>query len=134
MRSTFTLWEILTSANKMRTNKNEVHKHIHLFCIAVHLRIREVDQLIPKSLYPSTSGNTYWQIEAESSILNGKSYSNCKNCFISQNSFHLVFYDSREISKVVLMFSSSPSVTQRMTLISETSIFPGKCLYCQQRF
>ena len=39
--------------------------------IVVHLRIREVDQLIPKSLYPSTSGNTYWQIEAESSILNG---------------------------------------------------------------
>jgi len=37
---------------------------------AVHLRIREVDQLIPKSLYPTTSGNTYWQIEAESSILN----------------------------------------------------------------
>jgi len=36
---------------------------------AVHLRIREVDQLIPKSLYPTTSGNTYWQVEAESSIL-----------------------------------------------------------------
>ncbi len=43
-----------------------------LVCFAVHLRIREVDQLIPKSLYPSTSGNTYWQIEAESSILNGQ--------------------------------------------------------------
>ena len=37
----------------------------------VHLRIRLVDQLIPKTLYPSTSGNTYWQIEAESSILSG---------------------------------------------------------------
>jgi len=39
--------------------------------VAVHLRIREVDQLIPKSLYPTTSGNTYWQVEAESSVLNG---------------------------------------------------------------
>ena len=38
---------------------------------SVHLRIRLVDQLIPKTLYPSTSGNTYWQIEAESSILSG---------------------------------------------------------------
>ena len=36
----------------------------------VHLRIREVDQLIPKSLYPTTSGNTYWQVEAESGVLN----------------------------------------------------------------
>ena len=40
--------------------------------VPVHLRIREVDQLIPKSLYPSTSANTYWQIEAESSILYGE--------------------------------------------------------------
>jgi len=48
------------------------------FCVVhvsiVHLRIREVDQLIPKSLYPTTSGNTYWQVESESSILN------CKYC------------------------------------------------------
>ena len=37
----------------------------------VHLRIREVDQLIPKSLYPTSSGNTFWQVETESSLLNG---------------------------------------------------------------
>jgi len=37
--------------------------------------VREVDQLIPKSLYPSTSGNTYWQVETESSLLNGASVS-----------------------------------------------------------
>jgi len=37
----------------------------------VHLRVREVDQLVPKSLYPTTSGNTYWQVETESSLMNG---------------------------------------------------------------
>ena len=46
-------------------------KTFHLMCFVVHLRIRLVDQLIPKSLYPSTSANTYWQIEAEASVLNG---------------------------------------------------------------
>jgi len=56
-------------------------QHHNIVCArAVHLRIREVDQLIPKSLYPTTSGNTYWQIEAESSIL---------NC---QYTFRYVFY------------------------------------------
>jgi len=40
--------------------------------VSVHLRVREVDQLIPKSLYPSSSGNTYWQVETESSLLNGQ--------------------------------------------------------------
>ena len=44
--------------------------------ILVHLRIREVDQLIPRSLYPSTSGSTYWQIESEQSLLNGKKSNN----------------------------------------------------------
>ncbi|KAK2140830.1 hypothetical protein LSH36_1236g00007 [Paralvinella palmiformis] len=59
------------------------HKELEAYLVAeglfdeeitedVHLRIREVDQLIPKTLYPSSSGNTYWQVEAESSILNGR--------------------------------------------------------------
>ena len=53
----------------------------------VHLRIREVDQLVPKSLYPSTSAITYWQIEAEASILKGNTSvssntSNTKATFI----------------------------------------------------
>ncbi|KAI0227414.1 hypothetical protein LSAT2_022123 [Lamellibrachia satsuma] len=59
------------------------HKELEAYIVAeglfddditedVHLRIREVDQLIPKSLYPPTSANTYWQIEAESSILYGE--------------------------------------------------------------
>jgi len=42
-----------------------------VFYVAVHLRVREVDQLVPKSLYPSSSGNTYWQVETESSLLSG---------------------------------------------------------------
>ena len=48
-----------------------------MMIIPVHLRIREVDQLIPKSLYPSTSANTYWQIEAEASILYGEHHLFC---------------------------------------------------------
>ena len=40
--------------------------------LIVHLRIRNVDQMVPKSLYPSSSGTTYWQVEAESSILQGR--------------------------------------------------------------
>ncbi len=59
----------------------------------VHLRIREVDQLIPKTLYPSTSGITYWQIESENSILNGTYY--LLNAFVQ----HLVLVN------VILMFS-----------------------------
>ncbi|XP_064638087.1 inositol 1,4,5-trisphosphate receptor type 2-like isoform X2 [Lineus longissimus] len=38
----------------------------------VHLRVRQIDQINkPKTLMPSTSGLTYWQVEAEDSILNG---------------------------------------------------------------
>lgn len=37
----------------------------------VHFRIRVIDQHKPRSLSPSTSGITYWQIEAEHSILDG---------------------------------------------------------------
>ena len=40
--------------------------------VSVHLRVREVDQLVPKSLYPTSSGNTYWQVETESSLLHGQ--------------------------------------------------------------
>ena len=42
-----------------------------LIHISVHFRIRVIDQHRPKSLTPSTSGITYWQIEAEHSILHG---------------------------------------------------------------
>jgi len=57
-----------------------VHLNIwNMFCIlcfswfftSVHFRIRVIDQHRPKSLSPSTSGITYWQIEAEHSILDG---------------------------------------------------------------
>ncbi|XP_074650375.1 inositol 1,4,5-trisphosphate-gated calcium channel ITPR3-like [Tubulanus polymorphus] len=38
----------------------------------VHLRLRPIDQINrPQSLLPSTSGLTYWQVEAEDNILNG---------------------------------------------------------------
>ena len=44
----------------------------HFFFFIVHFRIRVMDQHRPRTLSPSTSGNTYWQIEAESGILIGK--------------------------------------------------------------
>ena len=45
----------------------------HILCLfTVHFRIRVIDQHRPKSLSPSTSGITYWQVEAEHSILDGK--------------------------------------------------------------
>ncbi|CAH1798283.1 unnamed protein product [Owenia fusiformis] len=58
------------------------HKELEAYVVAeglfdeevnedVHLRIREIDQLVPKTLYPSSSGITYWQVEAEQSILKG---------------------------------------------------------------
>lgn len=43
--------------------------------ISVHFRVRAIDQHRPKSLSPSTSGITYWQIEAEHSILDGEAAS-----------------------------------------------------------
>lgn len=43
----------------------------HLISFLVHFRIRVIDQHKPRSLSPSTSGITYWQIEAEHSILDG---------------------------------------------------------------
>ncbi|GFO23773.1 inositol 1,4,5-trisphosphate receptor type 1 [Plakobranchus ocellatus] len=56
------------------------HKELEAYLVAeglfddavvedVHFRIRAIDQHRPKSLSPSTSGITYWQIEAEHSIL-----------------------------------------------------------------
>ena len=39
--------------------------------VSVHLRVREVDQLIPKTLYPPSSAISYWQVETEQSILQG---------------------------------------------------------------
>ncbi|XP_074663089.1 inositol 1,4,5-trisphosphate-gated calcium channel ITPR3-like [Tubulanus polymorphus] len=58
------------------------HKELEAYIVAeglfgeviteqVHLRIRDIDQLNPKTLSPSTSGITYWQIEPESSTING---------------------------------------------------------------
>lgn len=41
------------------------------FCVSVHFRVRVMDQHRPKTLSPSTSGITYWQIEAEHSIIDG---------------------------------------------------------------
>ncbi|XP_055890997.1 inositol 1,4,5-trisphosphate receptor-like isoform X3 [Biomphalaria glabrata] len=58
------------------------HKELEAYLVAeglfdeaviedVHFRIRAIDQHRPKSLSPSTSGITYWQLEAEHSILDG---------------------------------------------------------------
>ncbi|KAK0061845.1 inositol 1 4 5-trisphosphate receptor type 2, partial [Biomphalaria pfeifferi] len=58
------------------------HKELEAYLVAeglfdeaviedVHFRIRAIDQHRPKSLSPSTSGITYWQLEAEHSILHG---------------------------------------------------------------
>ncbi|KAL3860316.1 hypothetical protein ACJMK2_010455, partial [Sinanodonta woodiana] len=58
------------------------HKELEAYLVAeglfddmitedVHFRIRVIDQHKPKTLSPSTSGITYWQIEAEHSILDG---------------------------------------------------------------
>jgi hypothetical protein len=43
--------------------------------VSVHFRIRAFDPYNPKTISPSTSGITYWQIEAESSILDGMFHS-----------------------------------------------------------
>ncbi|XP_021341779.1 inositol 1,4,5-trisphosphate receptor type 2-like [Mizuhopecten yessoensis] len=58
------------------------HKELEAYLVAeglfdeevtedVHFRIRVMDQHKPRTLSPPTSGNTFWQIEAESGILNG---------------------------------------------------------------
>lgn len=39
---------------------------------AVHLRVRQTDFLVPKTLYPTTSCTTFWQVEEETSCMNGK--------------------------------------------------------------
>ena len=49
-----------------------------IVCISfllVHFRIRVMDQHKPRTLSPPTSGNSFWTIEAENSIFNGKSQS-----------------------------------------------------------
>ena len=40
--------------------------------LTVHLRERSVDPSKPKSAFPSTSAITYWQVEQENSVLDGK--------------------------------------------------------------
>ncbi|XP_078335085.1 inositol 1,4,5-trisphosphate-gated calcium channel ITPR2-like [Crassostrea virginica] len=58
------------------------HKELEAYMVAeglfddevtedVHFRIRVMDQHKPRTLSPPTSGNTFWQIESENSILNG---------------------------------------------------------------
>jgi len=58
------------------------HKEVEAFLVAeglfddhlteeAHLRLRPVDQNNPKSLFPSTSAITYWQIEMEDGAING---------------------------------------------------------------
>ncbi|XP_064627454.1 inositol 1,4,5-trisphosphate receptor type 1-like isoform X9 [Lineus longissimus] len=58
------------------------HKELEAYIVAeglfkecvteqVHLRIREIDQLNPKTLSPSTSAITYWEIEQENSVISG---------------------------------------------------------------
>lgn len=68
--------------------------HSLILSLAVHLRIREVDQLVPKSLYPTTSGNTYWQVETEASLLNGKQHTLILMYFqlIGNNYYKIVTY------------------------------------------
>uniref|UniRef100_A0A1I8H777 Inositol 1,4,5-trisphosphate receptor n=1 Tax=Macrostomum lignano TaxID=282301 RepID=A0A1I8H777_9PLAT len=59
------------------------HKELEAYVVAeglfddeviedVHLRIREVDQLNPRTMHQSTSAITYWQIESEKTMLNGE--------------------------------------------------------------
>ena len=43
-----------------------------LYMSTVHLRRREMDPSAPRTMYPSSSGITYWQVEDEHSILYGK--------------------------------------------------------------
>ncbi|XP_013381715.1 inositol 1,4,5-trisphosphate receptor type 3 isoform X4 [Lingula anatina] len=58
------------------------HKELEAYLVAeglfgepvqeeVHLRIREIDQLNPRTLSPPNSAITYWQVEPEDTILNG---------------------------------------------------------------
>ncbi|GFN95264.1 inositol 1,4,5-trisphosphate receptor type 1 [Plakobranchus ocellatus] len=59
------------------------HKELEAYLVAeglfddditedVHFRIRVMDQHKPRTLSPPSSGNTFWQIEAETSILYGE--------------------------------------------------------------
>uniref|UniRef100_A0A1I8IDC1 Inositol 1,4,5-trisphosphate receptor n=1 Tax=Macrostomum lignano TaxID=282301 RepID=A0A1I8IDC1_9PLAT len=59
------------------------HKELEAYVVAeglfdqdvtedVHLRIREIDQLNPRTLHSSTSAVTYWQVEPESTVLDGE--------------------------------------------------------------
>ncbi|XP_041376656.1 inositol 1,4,5-trisphosphate receptor type 1-like [Gigantopelta aegis] len=65
------------------------HKELEAYLVAeglfdeditedVHFRIRVMDQHKPRTLSPPTSGNTFWQIEAENSALNGKIKKECR--------------------------------------------------------
>ncbi len=66
-------------------------RHLHYWTVfSVHMRVRPADQARPHSMFPSTSAITYWQLEAEDSIINGKivkgvnitSYAQYPNCKI----------------------------------------------------
>ncbi len=45
---------------------------------SVHLRERPLDPTRPKSMFPSTSAITYWQVEHEDSIVNGNIFRGSK--------------------------------------------------------
>lgn len=40
----------------------------------VHMRLRPINQSIPKTMSPSTSAITYWQIERQEGPVSGKYY------------------------------------------------------------
>ena len=43
----------------------------YLNIFLVHLHVRKIDLSKPKTNYPSTSSNTYWEVETENGITNG---------------------------------------------------------------
>ena len=45
---------------------------IYVPIFTVYLRLRPVKQSKPKTMFPSTSAITYWQIEHDHSTINGK--------------------------------------------------------------
>ncbi|CAD5113406.1 DgyrCDS2578 [Dimorphilus gyrociliatus] len=68
----------------------------------VHLRIRPVDQNIPKTLFPSTSAITYWQVELLSSNLDGsevKWHQQCRLKHVCTRLYLLVNHESVSLTK-----------------------------------
>ncbi|KAK3085572.1 hypothetical protein FSP39_005468 [Pinctada imbricata] len=88
------------------------HKELEAYLVAeglfddcvtedVHFRIRVIDQHKPRSLSPSTSGITYWQIEAEHSILDDEDYERrVSDDSENEKSMHGLRWDSAGVRKV----------------------------------